>query len=133
MHGSPYHRRRRASAGRRRRALLRGIAQAAQKPKPKQTERSPKNVSAAEARGVSCSICEPLREFVSLTKPCQLPRKEVVATGKGFGPTGFGLVALTIGSRRSKSAGVRREAEEDWAAEAIALRNKFFGGRVRIR
>ena len=68
------------------------------------------------------------RNTVLLGKPWELPRKGIVAIG-----TGFGLVALTIGSRRSKSAGVRREAEEDWAAEAIALRNKFFGGRVRIR
>ena len=51
------------------------------------------------------------RNTGSLTKPCQLPRKGIVAIGKGFGPTGFGPVALTVGSRKSKSAGVRREAE----------------------
>ena len=48
---------------------------------------------------------------------------------KGFGPTGFGLVVLTIGTR----TGVRREAPEDWAAEAIPLRNEFPDGRVLFR
>jgi hypothetical protein len=54
------------------------------------------------------------RNTGSLTKPCQLPRKGIVAIGEGFGPTGFGLVGLTIGSRKSKSAAVKRELEEDW-------------------
>jgi hypothetical protein len=53
------------------------------------------------------------RNTGSLT-PCQLPRKGIVAIGEGFGPTGFGLVGLTIGSRKSKSAAVKRELEEDW-------------------
>jgi hypothetical protein len=56
----------------------------------------------------------PIAQYTFFHLRYSLLTRPIVAVGKGFGPTGFGLVALTIGSRKSKSAAVWREAEEDW-------------------
>jgi hypothetical protein len=92
--------------------MLRGIARAGAKAETETDRMVTENVGAAEVQIPAAARKSNKKHTGSLKKPCQLPRKGIAAIGKGFGPTGSGLVALTIGSRKSKSAAVKREAEE---------------------
>jgi hypothetical protein len=93
--------------------MLRGIAQAGAKAETETDRMVTENVGAAEVQ-IPAAARKSNKKHRVAKKALSVAAKRDRRNRQRVRSDRVRLVALTLGSRKSKSAGVRREAEKDW-------------------